>query len=284
MPQEPGIVATWSALGKVDIWDAKALLPALDKSDLRPVSLKPTFTFSGHRDEGFAMDWSPVAKGRFLTGDCANNIHFWDMKDGSWAVDSKAPYTSHTSSVEDLQWSPVEATVFASCSADKTIRIWDTRAPTKKSQLWIAAHKSDVNVISWNRKTPHLLASGADDGMIKVWNLKKFKSDSPAASYKWHKKDITSVEWHPHDETSLAAASSDNSISVWDMALEPDPDVAPQGASLQGAQIPDQLLFLHMGQEHIKELHFHPQIPSLIISTAADGFNFFKPSNMPPTT
>lgn len=72
----------------------------------------------------------------------------WDHRGAfSWAVSSK--YGRHSESVEDIQWSPNEETVFASCSADKTVRVWDTRGGPRECIKW-KAHDTDVNVISWN--------------------------------------------------------------------------------------------------------------------------------------
>lgn len=180
---EPYHVATFSETGKVHIFDvaphlASLLSPATAGGT--PLSKLPLFTIDSHgRNEGFALDWGkPIGSSsshRLLSGDIASKI-FLTTLTNTGITPSAKPFTSHTSSVEDLQWSPSEPTVFASCSADRSIRVWDVRVKDRKSVIGVAgAHDEDVNVISWNLKTNYLLASGGDEGAVKVWDLRSFK-------------------------------------------------------------------------------------------------------------
>ncbi|KAM9782982.1 glutamate-rich WD repeat-containing protein 1 [Neosynchiropus ocellatus] len=273
------LAAVWSEKGQVEIFDLQPQLEAVHSSVAMAAFLKQQkeatalFSFSGHMTEGFAIDWSPVVPGRLVSGDCNKNIHVWEPQEGgaSWKIDQR-PFSSHTKSVEDLQWSPTEATVFASCSVDRSIRIWDIRAPPNSMLSANEAHTSDVNVISWNRSEPFLL-SGGDDGLLKVWDLRQFKSGKPVANFKQHSAPITSVEWNPVDSSVFAASGADDVVSQWDLSVE-SCDV---GARAEGMKdLPPQLLFLHQGQSEIKEVHWHPQLTGTMISTALSGFNVFR--------
>ncbi|XP_053700186.1 glutamate-rich WD repeat-containing protein 1 [Synchiropus splendidus] len=278
---DQSLAAVWSEKGQVEIFDLRPQLEAVHSSVAMAAffSLKQQkeavalFSFSGHMTEGFAIDWSPVVPGRLVSGDCNKNIHVWEPQEGgtSWKIDQR-PFSSHTKSVEDLQWSPTEATVFASCSVDQSIRIWDIRAPPNSMLSANEAHTSDVNVISWNQSEPFLL-SGGDDGLLKVWDLRQFKSGKPVANFKQHSAPITSVEWNPVDSSVFAASGADDVVSQWDLSVE-SCDV---GARAEGMKdLPPQLLFLHQGQSEIKEVHWHPQLTGTMISTALSGFNVFR--------
>ncbi|THH18558.1 hypothetical protein EW146_g2460 [Bondarzewia mesenterica] len=291
---QPYHVATWAETGKVHIWDVRPLIEALevpgytyDKSRTQ----SPVFTINTHgRAEGFAMDWASsggvTPSGlRLLTGDIHSKIYLTTSTPSGFNT-LTTPFTSHTSSVEDIQWSPSEPTVFASCSADQSVKVWDVRSRGRQSVAGIdTAHESDVNVISWNRSTSYLLLSGGDEGGIKVWDLRNVKKrgtsapdPTPVAFFNWHKGAITSIEWHPTEDSIFAASGADDQVTLWDLAVEQDDDETgamddtPEG----GRDVPPQLLFVHQGQEDVKEVHWHPQMPGTVISTALDGFNIFK--------
>lgn len=270
------LCANWSERAEVHIWDLGEQLKAThDKHAMSNFisnaqkTLKPLFTFSGYRAEGYALDWSITKPGNLLTGDNSKNIHHWTPNGCDWNVNQMS-YTGHTAAVEDIQWSPAEASVFASCSTDKSVRIWDIRAkPDSACMIAVDnAHTLDVNGISWNRKEPFIV-SGGDDGVVKVWDLRQIQAKEPVAHFKHHSGPITSVEWCPQDSSVFAASGEDNQVTQWDLAVE------KEGGS-EEPDVPPQLLFVHQGQEDIKEVHWHPQIEGLMLSTASSGFNVFK--------
>jgi ribosome assembly protein RRB1 len=305
MPQQANIVAVWGESGRVSLLDVAPALDSMNRGSSRrmaasptvsPGALKPFMSFNGHKEEGFALDWSRVCAGRLASGSNNGSMYMWEMSgnaggDGRWTV-APDKFRGFGGSVEDIQWSPNERNVLASCGTDKSIRIWDAREYRKPALAIVGAHDADVNVISWNRNESNLMVSGGDEGSIKVWDMRllKHKSENteaaPAAEFSHHRKPVTSVEWHPIEASMLAVSSEDGTVSVWDLAVERDAEEElREGVVLAGAeQYPPQLLFIHMGQKDVKEIHWHPGCSSLLMSTAEDGLNVFKPANitLPP--
>lgn len=299
-PQPPNgryHVATFSETGKVNIFNIAPHLASLQHpASFSAVNLdnKPVYTVEAHkRAEGFALAWTPQLPTsdmtRLLSGDVHSKIYMTNMTQSGFETSSGQPFASHTSSIEDLQWSPTEKTVFGSVSADRSMRIWDIRVRDRKSVIAATdAHDSDINVMSWNQgaSANYLIVTGGDEGGIKVWDLRSLKGGkganknaTPVASFNWHKAPITSIEWHPTEDSCFAASSADDSVTLWDLSVEQDEEERGQtagGREDKTKDVPPQLLFVHQGQKEIKEVHWHPQIPGTVISTSLDNFAVFK--------
>jgi len=185
MPQRSEIVATWSDVGSVNLYNVGGILDSFNRSagsavkNARNITKDPFFVYNGHSCEGYAMDWSRVNEGHMVTGDCDGNIHLWSPTDGGLANYSTSSFKVDKAyepgggnidhpSIEDLQWSPTEGTVFASAECGGYVKIFDTRCAGRPMlSNKIHENNSDVNVISWNPIVSNLLASGGDDG--KSW-------------------------------------------------------------------------------------------------------------------
>ena len=114
---------------------------------------------------------------------------------------------------------------------------------------------------------------------MKVWDLRVFNRGDPVAVFKHHKGPVTSVEWHHSDATVLASSGADDQIALWDLALEKDSEEATvndKSVESELKDLPPQLLFIHQGLKDIKELHWHKQIPGLLISTSHSGIDVFR--------
>ncbi|KAL7272498.1 Ribosome assembly protein rrb1 [Rhizina undulata] len=276
--------ASMAESGDVYIWDLAPHYASLSTpgTPLPPSANKPAAILKMHgRIEGYALDWSPHTRetlGKIATGDNNGRIFVSTRKeDGTWAT-QKDPLSSHTGSIEELQWSPTERHVLSSASSDGTVKIYDCRASTKP-QLSVAVSSSDVNVSSWCRTVPHLLATGADDGVWGVWDLRTFPNTLKGenvvatASFAFHKAPITSVEFHPGEDSIVAVASADETVTLWDLSVEVDDEESRDTGGVE--DVPPQLLFVHWMRE-VKEVHWQKQAPGTVVGTGGDGFGVFK--------
>lgn len=256
------IVATWNVMAEVSIFDTSAIIDKMGKKDKKDKkrkkkkSKKNKYKISGfkHQQEGYALDWSYHKKGLLASGGQDGQIFTYSPSDQSfsnWDI-NKSPLQGHSGSVEDIQFSPTEDNALASCSTDKSIKIWDLRAnPSHNSQITFIAHEGDANVIAWNPACAYLLASGGDEGAFKVWDLRYLKRGGTLTNIKWHKGPITSLQFQPREESVLAVSSEDNKLTIWDFGVEKDEEELKDPIY---KEIPRQLMFLHQGQEDIKEL------------------------------
>lgn len=277
------LTAAMQESGDVLIHDITSHLQAFDTPGFQiPANAsKPLSTIRAHKkSEGYALDWSPlIPAGKLLTGDSNGSIFATTRTEGGGFVTDTNPYTGHTGSVEELQWSPNERNVFASASSDGTVKVWDARAKARKHAISVKVSNSDANVLSWSHQTPHLLASGHDDGSWSVWDLRQWKTpdtaskSKPVAHFNFHKEQITSLEWHPTDDSIVSVCAGDNTLTLWDLAVELDDEESRFTADVK--DVPPQLLFVHY-TEQVKESHWHPQIPGAVMATGGSGFGVFK--------
>ena len=177
------IVATWTDEAEVGIYNISEAVEELDKP-INPKKKAPKKKFGGckiasfkNKQEGYAMDWSPNTLGRLATGSNDALLNLYRAADetcSSFVKEFGVGLQGHKKSIEDIQWSPSQDHVLASCSSDTTIKLWDLRATQMKPVMTWVASDCDINVISWNssESTRFLLASGDDKGEIRIWDMR----------------------------------------------------------------------------------------------------------------
>jgi len=244
------LAASWSELGKVHLWNIQPAYSSLSQpgsaSDFN--SQKPIYTVKNHRDEGYGLAFS--AEGALLSGDNQGKI-FLTQPTSSHYTTSPQPFKSHApQSVEDIQWSPSEKSVFASVSSSGELHIHDLRSNSRdKPIINVAASQVDVNVLSWNTSVAYLIVTGDDNGTTKIWDLRNIKkersgSNATVAEFSWHKSAVTSIEWCPTESSVFASSGADEQVCLWDLSTEADDEEHPN-LSADMKDVPQQLLFIH---------------------------------------
>ena len=273
-PQNTSQVALYGEDDNVRIYDISSAITASRAQSNAPVVLENVLQLPpGSASYGIA--WNPHVSGQLAVGLDDGTLTLWDVSTSNCFISFQA----HSASIEDICFSPKEATFLATCSCDGLIRVWDIshNPPIMVREFHLVTESNvDVNCISWNENNSSLLLSGHDDGTIAVWSLSIEQDPSNPSTLEpvfiekeYHHDPITSVEWDPNDETSFAVSSEDGRVTVWDISVEKDENEEEQN------EFPDQLMFEHVTEDP-KELHYNRQVKGMIAVTGG-SFDVFIP-------
>jgi ribosome assembly protein RRB1 len=289
MPQNTKICAVMCSDSSLRIFNVQTQFDLLNRDTsnsnkiLATGEKKAMQILKSHKNEGFALDWSSVEQGRLGSGDFDANICVHNMQtDGTWKLLNN--YKRHTKSVEDIQWSPNEGTVFASVGCDGKVLIWDSRQPKQEGLGWIASER-DVNVVSWNKLKQYHIATGDDAGVVTVWDLKTIsntKQPEPVARFNYLEGEhVTSMEWHPYDD-SVLAVSTDYRVTLWDLSVEKDMEEKmndDDNNAEDNLDVPEQLLFEHYGY-NLKDVHWSTCLKDVLVCSGEMGIQIWRPAHV----
>ncbi|KAL8438380.1 hypothetical protein ACSSS7_000229 [Eimeria intestinalis] len=157
---------------------------------------------------------------------CCDQIKLWDM-DQDWL--RLCSFEAHAHYVMQTAWHPRDSTVFASCSLDRSIKVWGIGSAASGSKAAAASnacvttahftllgHERGVNAIAYSSsgERPYLV-SGADDATVRVWD---YQTKQCVQVLRGHSKNVCSVTFggcSPHALPVLFSGGEDGRLCIW---------------------------------------------------------------------
>jgi Prp8 binding protein len=172
----------------------------------------PTMELTGHSAAVYCICFDP--SGEILaSGSGDRDIFLWDVHGEECA--NYNVLRGHKNAVLGVEWmggSQNNRDRLASCSADKTVAVWDANRGERIRKL--SSHRGVVNGVACARDAAEILCSCSDDNQGLLWDA---RVKQPVASLP-HVYAVTAVECSS-DGMFVYTGSIDNRVRRWDMRM-----------------------------------------------------------------
>lgn len=136
-------------------------------------------------------------------------------------VELERVFKGHDDRVWSLDFTP-DAQLIASCSSDKTIKLWSVSDGVCQTTL-DGTHSRTVRQVTWcptSQQGKLCLASASFDATAVVWQ-QDGPDFEPVSPLEGHENEVKSVAFN-HDGTLIATCSRDKTIWVWERDEDED--------------------------------------------------------------
>ena len=187
-----------------------------------------------------SFDWNEVEPRRIGTASIDTTCTVWDIERG--VVETQL--IAHDKAVHDIAWG--EAGVFASVSADGSVRVFDLR-DKEHSTIVYESPRPDTPLLrlAWNRfDLRYMAALLMDSSAVVVLDIRA--PGVPVAELHRHRACVNAVAWAPQASRHLCSAGDDGQALIWEL---PETAPAPAPAAAVPAEGIDPVLVYDAGAE-----------------------------------
>ncbi|GAA6229158.1 coronin-7-like [Lates japonicus] len=133
--------------------------------------------------------------------------------DGQWTV---TQISCHSDLVTDMDFSPFDESLLATCSGDETVKLWRLCDPELEQpsspELTLRPGQGRLELVHFHPTSSGLLAVGAAKSPL-IWDTGR--QDSPLAVLEQHSDQLQSLSWK-QDGSLLASSCRDKMLRVFD--------------------------------------------------------------------
>lgn len=201
------IILTTSS-GSIQIWSTQSEVRQKDGYSLYQISKR-----SEHFGVVHALDI--LSKNRAVTGSSDGCIKIWDIE--SCDLTSSHTYRyAHCRAIHSISSKPDANTIFASCSSDKILSIWDVR--DNKPIVDFFENEVGNSTCLWHSINGiDKIYMGDDAGIVHVFDPRKLASAE--LTEKIYKRTIHKIDFNQNNDY-LCVLGSSETVKVFDKAID----------------------------------------------------------------
>ncbi|KAF8896470.1 WD40-repeat-containing domain protein [Infundibulicybe gibba] len=182
-----------------------------------------------HVDAVLGLSWNKSQRNLLASASADRTVKLWDLSrdptingdsaEGGGAIRS---FDVHKDKVQAVQWNDKDPSVLLTGSYDRTVRTFDSRAPTAGVGAVVG---SDVEALRWDPWESHSFYVSLENGLVLNFDVRTLPSNldlpSPARfTLSAHDGAVSSIDVNPHIKGCIATGGTDKLVKVWNVTDE----------------------------------------------------------------
>ncbi|KIM39925.1 hypothetical protein M413DRAFT_187619 [Hebeloma cylindrosporum] len=215
-----------SILGRPDETKAHVPVPSGTGKKKKKKPKHRTVQSAYHVDAVLGLSWNKTQRNLLASASADRTVKLWDLSrdptmngEGGDAGGAIRSFDVHKDKVQAVQWNDKEPTVLLTGSYDRTVRTFDSRAPTTGVGAIVG---SDVEALRWDPWESYGFYVSLENGLVLNFDVRTLPSNldqpSPARfTLSAHDGPASAIDVNPHLKGCIATGGTDKLVKVWNI-------------------------------------------------------------------